>query len=246
MTIPNESLKSEKNKKLQVTLLSATAIMMAVILSAVPILAFAHGGTVDSNDKELGVGQMVGMEDNEEDSADLTSPITEWVGTAAIGMTAGLVISSTAEMRRRIFTSIAVLSFAVGIIHLLLVNEHMAESYMWGIGFLVMGVSQMIYGVVMVFAKALLPIASTKRIFYAIGIAGNAVFVGIFVLARTTGVFSPDGVPVDELEANGILTIVIELLIATLLSYMTKDKKEKKQEVEDLTQSTSDDRRTKI
>jgi hypothetical protein len=246
MAKPNKYLESDKNKKVELALISATAIMMAVILSAIPIFAFAHEGRVDSNDKEVAVGQMVGMEDVEKDAADLIPPITEWVGIAAIGMTTGLVISSTTGTRKCIFTSIGVLSFAVGIIHLLLVNEHMAESYMWGIGFLVMGVSQMIYGGVMVFVKTLLPIVSTKRIFYAIGIAGNALFVGIFILARTTGVFSPDGSPVDELEPNGILTILIELLIVALLSYVINDKKEKKQEVEDLAQFTSDDRREKI
>jgi hypothetical protein len=34
--------------------------------------------------------------------------------------------------------------------------------------------------------------------------------------------FSPEGRPVDELEANGIATVIIELLIIGLLVYLAK------------------------
>jgi hypothetical protein len=242
MTIQKTYLGSTKNKKIEITLLPAAAIITAVILSAVPMFAFAEEGRADNNDKEVAVEQMVRMEDGKKDAADLISSITEWVGIAALGMTTGLVISSTGRMRKTVFVSTAVLSFAVGIIHLLLVKEHSAESSIWGIGFLVMGVSQIIYGIVMVFAKTLLPMASIKRLFCEIGIAGNALFVGIFVLARITGIFSPDGTPVNELEPNGIMTVVIELLIVALLSYLVKDKKEK-QELEDLIHLNSNRRK---
>jgi formate hydrogenlyase subunit 3/multisubunit Na+/H+ antiporter MnhD subunit len=135
-----------------------------------------------------------------------------------------------------------VLSIAVGVVHLLLVEEHSAESPIWGIGFLVMGISQIVYGGVMVFTKTSLRRYSIKRLFYGIGMAGNALFVGIFVLARTTGIFSPDGTPVNELELNGLMSIIIELLIVASLGYLVKDKKEK-QEVEDLMHFSSNRRR---
>jgi hypothetical protein len=231
MTIQKRYLGSTKNKKIEITLLSAAAIITAVILSAVPTFAFAEEGRVDNNGKEGAIGQMVGMEDGKKDAADLISPITEWVGIAAIGVTTGLVISSKGRMRKTIFASTAVLSFAVGIIHLLLVKEHMAESYMWGIGFLGMGIFQIIYGIVMIFPKMLLSAATTKTLFYRIGIAVNALFVDIFIYVRLLPPpFSPEGTPVSELEPNGIITVVIELLIVALLSYLIKDKKEKQEE----------------
>jgi hypothetical protein len=38
--------------------------------------------------------------------------------------------------------------------------------------------------------------------------------------------FSPEATPVSELELNGVLTVVIELLIVALLAYLAKEKKQ--------------------
>ena len=172
---------------------------------------------------------------------DLISPITEWVGIAAIGMAAGLVMSlgtkfnnnynnSTDLLRKTIFVSMAVLSISVGIIHLLLVKEHMTESYIWGIGFLSMGIPQILYGmIIMIFAKNFLSSAKTV---YNIGIAGNVLFIGIFIYVRLfVPPFSPDGTPVNELQTNGILTVIIQSILVALLVYLLKGNKVKKQTI---------------
>ncbi len=188
--------------------------------------AYAEGKTQGQMGDNMGGG-----------AVDLVSPLTEWIGIGAIGMTAGLVISprtksnnSIYSIRKTIFASIAVLSFSVGIIHILLIKEHMGESYMWGIGFLSMGTSQVICGTIIIFAKNFT--SSVKAVLYDIGIAGNALFIGIFIYARLFVLpFSPDAAPVKELQTNGILTVIIQLLLVASLAYLVKANKVKEQTV---------------
>lgn len=124
------------------------------------------------------------------------------------------------------FILIAVLSMTAGVVHLLLIEEHIKESYMWGIGFLVMGTSQIIYGVIIIMIVVKKFSVSTKRVSYEIGIAGNSLLVFIFAYARLfVSPFSPEGTPVSEIEPNGIIILVIQLLIVALLIYLSKKSK---------------------
>lgn len=86
------------------------------------------------------------------------------------------------ETKVSIFTVIGILSIAVGVIHILLVNEHMTESYIWGIAFLAIGVPQLGYGIVMIFGERLG--TTTRKSLYKIGIAANVLFVIIFISVR--------------------------------------------------------------
>ena len=131
------------------------------------------------------------------------------------------------ETKVSIFTLIGILTISVGIIHILLVNEHMTESYVWGIAFLAMGVPQLGYGIVMILAERLG--TNTRKVIYKMGIATNVLFVIIFIYVRLfVPPFSPEATPVRELERNGILTVVIELFIIALLAYLAKEKKQEK------------------
>ena len=87
--------------------------------------------------------------------------VTEWIGVFALGIITGLLAFSikisnnvTAFVKRRkIILSIAVLSISVGAIHLLLVQEHAKESYLWGIFFLISGIAQIAFGIIIAFVK---------------------------------------------------------------------------------------------
>jgi MFS family permease len=214
---------------------TAVGVLIAiVILSAIPMLAFAQGG----GDREM-VMNNSGEEGGGAEAADSISHITEDVGIFAIGVSLGLLIlplinrrSTTTTIpnlmaRKNIFISIAALTMAAGIIHILLVKEHMEESYMWGIGFLVMGITQLIYGgVLIIFAdnlrRRLLKRAAVLSL-YSIGIIGNTLLVAIFVYVRLfIPPFSPEAIPVNEIEVNGILTVVMEIFIVGLLVYLVK------------------------
>ena len=154
------------------------------------------------------------------------SSITEWTGIFSLGIITGLLASKTNlsspnnglsfGRRGSVIISIAILSLSVGAIHLLLVPEHSRESLVWGIIFLVSGIAQIVFGIIILFAKK--PIFKTMLCF--IGIIGNAMLVITFILVRlVTPPFSPEGAPINELEPNGIITLIIEIVLVILLSY---------------------------
>jgi hypothetical protein len=206
-------------------------LIATVILSAIPMLAFAQGG----GDREMAMNNR--DEEGGAETADSISRITEDIGIFAIGVSLGLLILPLINRRntttipnlmarKNIFISIAALTMAAGIMHILLVKEHMEESYMWGIGFLVMGISQIIYGgVFIIFADNLRRLLKRAVMLslYSIGIIGNTLLVAIFVYVRLfVPPFSPEAIPVNEIEVNGILIVVMEIFIVGLLVYLVK------------------------
>ncbi len=160
---------------------------------------------------------------------DIISPLTEWVGIFALGITLGLVsplrymsgYSKNASIRIAKISA-AILSISAGIIHLLLIQEHMEESILWGIFFLISGIAQIIFGIfIIITLEKLSPI--NKSILYYFGIVGNTLLVGIFILVRLfTPPFSTESAPINELEPNGIITIIIEILSIVVLAYLIK------------------------
>jgi hypothetical protein len=204
----------------------------AAILSTIPMFVFAQAGVA------RGMGMSKGEQGGAE-ASDSISHITEDVGIFAIGFSLALLIlpfinrrntdtnsKPNLMTRKNIFISIAALTMAAGVIHILLVKEHMEESYMWGIGFVVMGILQLMYGgVFIVFANNLRRLfkGSVVRSFYSIGIIGNILLVAIFIYVRLfVPPFSPEAIPVNEIQANGVLTVVMEIFIAGLLVYLVE------------------------
>jgi hypothetical protein len=98
----------------------------------------------------------------------------------------------------------------------------MKESFMWGISFLISGIAQLIFGIIIIIiGEELSPI--NRSILYYFGIIGNALLVGIFILARLfTPPFSTEAAPINELEPNGIITIITEIVLIFLLAYLLK------------------------
>ncbi len=159
----------------------------------------------------------------------IIAPLTEWVGIFALGITLGLVSPlkymsgySKNTSIRIAKISAAILSMSAGIIHLLLIQEHMEESILWGIFFLISGIAQIIFGIfIIITLEKLSPI--NKSILYYFGIIGNSLLVGIFILVRLfTPPFSTESAPINELEPNGIITIIIEILSIVVLAYLIK------------------------
>ena len=158
------------------------------------------------------------------------SRLTEWAGIFALGITVGLVSilryksnNSKSTSIRIIIISIAILSMSAGIIHLLLIQEHMEESFVWGIFFLISGIAQIIYSIFIIIVSEKLSPLNNKWPLYYFGIAGNALLVGIFVMARLfTPPFSSEAAPINELAPNGIVTIITEIFLIVLLAYLIK------------------------
>lgn len=156
--------------------------------------------------------------------------ITNWIGVFSLGMMSALLAFKTSDsndfkiQRQRIIISIAIISIAVGLIHLLLIHEHIKVSIWWGLFFLISGSAQVIYGILIGFVKK--PLIS--MVLYYIGIIGNIILFIIFILARViTPPFSLTGTPEDEWDPNGIITLIIEAAIPILLIYILKYKESK-------------------
>ncbi len=185
-----------------------------------------HNAFAQSQDENKNIN--TNMNTMKEDN-NIISPLTEWVGVFVLGITVGILLPIRykpvySKSRSISITnlSIAILSISAGIIHLLLIQEHMKESFMWGIFFLITGIAQLIFGIIIIIMGGKLsPI--NKSILYYFGIIGNALLVGIFVLVRLiTPPFSTEAAPINELEPNGIITIITEILLVVLLAYLIK------------------------
>ena len=209
-------------------------LLLLLLLPQIPFLLSATAATFGSNydvfaqsEEENKNTNNTNMNPMKEDT--IISSSTEWEGIFALGITVGLVsplryksVYSKSRSIRIINISIAILSISAGIIHLLLIQEHMKESFMWGISFLISGIAQIIFGIIIIIlAEKLSPI--NKLILYYFGIVGNALLVGIFVFVRLfTPPFSTEGAPINELEPNGIITIITEIVLIVLLAYLIK------------------------
>jgi hypothetical protein len=209
-------------------------LLLLLLLPQIPFLLSATAATFGNNydvfaqsEEENKNTNNTNMNPMKEDT--IISSSTEWEGIFALGITVGLVsplryksVYSKSRSIRIINISIAILSISAGIIHLLLIQEHMKESFMWGISFLISGIAQIIFGIIIIIlAEKLSPI--NKLILYYFGIVGNALLVGIFVFVRLfTPPFSTEGAPINELEPNGIITIITEIFLIVLLAYLIK------------------------
>lgn len=214
--------------KLLVLLLILLLIQLPSFLVSSSIITTSGGNynvlaQSEDEDENNNTNMSMMKEDN------IISPLTEWVGIFALGITLGLVsplkymsgYSKNASIRIAKISA-AILSMSAGIIHLLLIQEHMEESILWGIFFLISGIAQIIFGIfIIITLEKLSPI--NKSILYYFGIVGNSLLVGIFILVRLfTPPFSTESAPINELEPNGIITIIIEILSIVVLAYLIK------------------------
>jgi hypothetical protein len=216
---------------MQINLLVLSMVVL-LLLPQIPLFLFTSVTTFGGNYKvfaqsENDENNNTNMSPMKEDN--IISPLTEWIGIFALGITVGLVSSlgykpvySKSRSISITNLSIAILSISAGIIHLLLIQEHMKEAFVWGISFLISGIAQLIFGIIIIIIGGeLSPI--NKSILYYFGIIGNALLVGIFVLARLfTPPFSTEAAPINELEPNGIITIITEIILIVLLAYLIK------------------------
>ncbi|HKG41096.1 MAG TPA: hypothetical protein VKA98_03075 [Nitrososphaeraceae archaeon] len=113
---------------LLVLLLVQTEFMLSTIVTSTGNNADVFAQSEGENNTDMNIDK----QDN------IISRLTEWAGIFALGITVGLVSTlryrsnnSKSTSLRIIIISIAILSMSAGIIHLLLVQEHMEESFIW-------------------------------------------------------------------------------------------------------------------
>jgi hypothetical protein len=101
---------------------------------------------------------------------------------------------------------LAALSFAAGVIHLVMVPQHAEEALRVGIGFAVVGWFQIAFGVAVV--------VRATRTWIRVGILANVVFVAIWFLSRTMGLpdWTGDGA-VEKTASVDALCVAFEIAI---------------------------------
>ena len=102
---------------------------------------------------------------------------------------------------------LAALSAAAGVIHLVMVPSHMAESTVEGVGFAVAGWSQLVIA-------ALVFIAPSRALLRA-AVVANLAFIGAWVVSRTAGL--PFGENAGHAESVGFLDLTCVALEAALI-----------------------------
>ncbi|MGH9877414.1 MAG: hypothetical protein ACRD5H_07230 [Nitrososphaerales archaeon] len=142
--------------------------------------------------------------------------IAYWTGFAGLGaFVSGLVIHRWIEHLNRIQLFkylIAVLAFTTGIIHILLIQEHLKESLIYGIFFAVSGSALIAYG-------SLVSRFHTRNIVYHVGIAGTVALIALYLFTRlVTLPFSTEG-GVEAISALDIITKIVEAMLLVVLVY---------------------------
>lgn len=104
--------------------------------------------------------------------------------------------------------SAAGLSALAGLLHLLVTPEHFEEWIGYGLFFLVAGLAQLLFAVVLLRQP-------TNRSLLIAGIAGNALIVGLWIVTRTLGV--PLGPEAGEVEEIGVVDTFSKLTELALI-----------------------------
>ncbi len=191
-----------------------------IFLSMVLFFVFLSASLSDNTFFAFAQEEQIDVTDEKEDK--IISLMTEVVGISTLVGISGIIFMFYYKnqkdhniIKNKLLWPISILSLGAGIIHLLLVQEHMEEVFEWGILFLISGILQVVFCLLYISSK------NMNKILSYIGIIGNTVLTLIFVYVRISPnvPFSTENGPIVEIEPNGILVVVIQVLLIIFLSY---------------------------
>jgi hypothetical protein len=108
-----------------------------------------------------------------------------------------------ATVRPYLLGGLAALSAGAAAIHFAVVFEHFTEYALYGVFFLVVSWAQLIWPAVLLWRPS--------RLWLWLGIAGNAIVIGVYVASRTAGLpFGPDLHHVEPVGALDVVSCVLE------------------------------------
>lgn len=117
------------------------------------------------------------------------------------------------------------LSIAAGLLHMLVIEEHLAEWWGYGVFFMLAMLAQGVYGFAIVGTQVMegKPISehwrpSTRKAWYVAGIVGNAFLVVLYVFSRAVAI--PAGPAAGETEAVtpfGVFVKLVEVALVVVL-----------------------------
>jgi hypothetical protein len=111
--------------------------------------------------------------------------------------------TTSSTVRPYLIGGLAALSVGAAAIHFAVTFSHFSEYVPYGVFFLVIAWAQLIWPAVLVWRPS--------RLWLALGMAGNAVIVAVYVASRTTGLpFGPDLNRTEPVGALDVLTSILE------------------------------------
>lgn len=138
-----------------------------------------------------------------------------WVGFFGLGTATGILSVHRSILKdNRLALSryvIAALAITTGMIHLLLIPEHLEESFLFGIFFVVSGTALIAYGSIAAFSR--------KKIMYYIGIGGIIILTGLYSFTRLIAVPFSEHSGVESVSGIDIVTQVVQIALLGALIY---------------------------
>ncbi|MGH3204587.1 MAG: hypothetical protein ACRDP5_21440 [Streptosporangiaceae bacterium] len=116
------------------------------------------------------------------------------------------VRTKPATVRPYLLGGLAALSVGAAAIHFAVIFEHFAEYTLYGVFFLVISWSQVIWPAILLWRPS--------RLWLWLGIAGNAIVIAVYVASRTVGLpFGPDLHNAESVGALDVVSCVLEFVL---------------------------------
>lgn len=134
---------------------------------------------------------------------------------------------------KRLLYGAGALSILAALVHGAVTEEHLAEWWVYGVAFILMGIGQGLFGLVLVLLPSWQPGAGgptelgpeQRQRIYTAGVLGNAAIIALYVVSRTVGVpFGPEAGVVERVSAVSVVSKALEVaLIACLLALVRQN-----------------------
>lgn len=131
---------------------------------------------------------------------------------------------------KRLVYAAGALSIFAALVHGAVTEEHLAEWWLYGVAFILMGISQGLYGLALVLLPSWQPGAggpaelglAERQRFYVAGVLGNAAIIALYVLSRTVGVpLGPSAGEAEPVTGISLFSKALEVaLVACLLALL--------------------------
>ena len=137
----------------------------------------------------------------------------------------------TVNLKRLTYVT-AGMSIVAGLIHGLVTPEHFAEWWGYGLFFFVATFAQVAYGVLLLLRPWAYDTSGGERndvdtdrrtiLFYAAGIVGNLVIIGLWMVTRTAGIpfFGPGAGEVEQVTLISLASKLVEAALIVCLAWM--------------------------
>lgn len=125
--------------------------------------------------------------------------------------------------KKYLYELIGILFISAAFIHFALIEEHFREWWGYGLFFIIAGLAQLIYGLIIIKFKEK-KYSKSRELFYFIGIIGNILIIIFYLITRIVGIpfFGPDAGSIEAVGVIDIFSKFIEILGIIFLVFLVK------------------------